>query len=320
MDSKPASLRVLLGVIILIVVVVLAVAFLPWFSGVRSWLWSFMVPSYVESPFIGVEGEKGVLYTVNVFGVDTRTFGEYSLVDYARQGNVEVAILRSGTSYNVYDVSGKEMTALTNDGIEKSSIDLSKDGSQILFSVKARTLPRPTGAGEDDVVYQLPEWDVMIVDRTTKTATRLGAGNHAQFYGEGVFYPAPTGLIYRVPGDNGFDKSDEGSVLADAMAYRMVRIADLSEDGKLVFPSVLAGNYEAVVISSIAPLAIQAAPEHPIQVASGTKDVALRGNSIFVLGVRADGRLAVFKHSGSNVHPVYTFPQGKYPERFVRTY
>ncbi len=317
MQSNLTRKAIVVGVII---VIVLGVAYLPWLSGVRSWIWSLMVPSYAEAPFIGVEGEKGVLYTVNVFGVDTRTFGEYSLVDYARQGEVEVAILRSGTSYNVYDVSGKEVLALTNDGVEKSSIDLSKDGSQILYSVKARTLPQPTGASEGDVVYQLAEWDVMIVDRGTKEVAFVGPGNHPHFYAEGVFYPAPTGLVYRVPGDNGFDKNDEGSVLADVMAYRMARIADLSEEGTFVFPSVLASNYEAVVISSIAPLTIQPAPEHPIQVLPGTKDVALRGDHIFVLGVKGDGRLAVFKHSGGDVRPVYTFPQGKYPERFVRTY
>ncbi len=319
MDSKPASFRVLLGVIILIVVVVLAVAFLPWLSPVRSWLGNLMLPDYAKAPFIGVEGDTGVLYTVGLFGVETRTFGDYSLVEYARQGEVEVAILRNGTSYDVYDVSEAEAVPLTDDGDEKSSIDLSKDGSQILYSVKARALPLPTGAGENDIVYQLAEWDVMNVDRMTKTAARVGPGNNAHFYSEGIFYPAPTGLVYRVPGENGFDVSDEGSVLADVMAYRMMRIADLSEEGKLAFPGVIGGTFEVIVIDSTVPLVVTAAPEHPIQM-QGAKDVALRGNTTFVLGVKADGNLAVFKQLGSGLHPVYTFPAGKYPERFVRTY
>lgn len=318
MDSKPASFRVLLGVIILIVVV-LAVAFLPWLSPVRSWLGTLMLPDYAKAPFIGVEGDKGVLYTVGLFGVETRAFGDYSLVEYARQGEIEVAILRQGTSYDIYDVSEAEPIPLTDDGVEKYSIDLSKDGSQVLYSVKARTLPLPAGAGEDDIVYQLAEWDVMIVDRTTKTAARVGPGNNAHFYGDGVFYPAPTGLVYRVPGENGFDVSDEGSVLADVMAYRMMRIAGLSEEGKLAFPGILGGTFEVIVIDSTAPLAVTAAPEHPIQM-QGAKDVAFRGNTTFILGVKADGNLAVFKQLESGVQPVYTFPAGKYPERFVSTY
>ncbi|GEM_PF-1331702 len=309
---------IVVGVLVLIV---LAVAFLPVFSSVRSAFGILFAPQAVRNTaYIGVEGnERGVIYSLGMFSVERQAFDGYSVADYVRDGVLGVAILRDDSgSYDVYDISSGTPVRLTSDGREKTSLDLSADGTQVAYGVKARALPLPVGATEDDIVYQLEEWDVEIIDLQSKVISYVGPGNHPRFYQEGLFYPAPTGLIYRIPGEDGFDELDEGSVLVDLMAYRITQLALFTNDGVAAFPSVALPAYDAFKVAAVSPsLLLEPLPEHPIQVPRGTTDLLSYGGGYFTLTQLQDGRRAVVRLGEDSFRPVFVFPAGFIPELFV---
>ncbi len=315
MDSKPASFRVLLSVIILIVVVVLAVAYLPFLSGVRSWWGIVTAPSEVRSvAYIGSEDGVGVAYTAGFLGLSKHSFEGYSVVDYATSGKLAVAILENNGAYDLYDVSEAAPVKLSNDGKEKGSMDLSEDGMTIAYAQKDRDLPLPVGATEADNIYNLGEWSVYVYDIAIGKGHLVGPGNHPRFYAEGLFYPTPYGFMYRVPGDDGYNETDQGGVIEDSTAFRVLG-ASVSPDGRYAFYNPLLPAYDVLRIESIEPLSIVAAPENPLPVSSGVRDIVLGKNANFVLMSGAQGT-GVSRLTKDVPATVFMFPSAFTPEHF----
>lgn len=317
-STKPNSLVVAAGVIILIVLLVLAVAYVPFLSGVKSWWDVVTAPGAVkEVGYIGIEDGKGVVYTIGMFGIHTESFDGFSVIDYVAKGSTKVAVLQSGETYDIYDVSSPQPARLTADGTYKDSLDISDDGMKVVYGVKTRTSSFP-GAGEESRIYNLPDWDVYELDLLTKKSHLVGPGNHPRFYGEGLLYPAPAGFVYRVAGENGvFDALDTWSIYPDVMAYRVVRLPVLTDGGLMAFPSISASAYDAVSVTSVAPLVFTAAPEAPIDVPPGTYDLMMSGEYEYVLVPSAQGT-AVAKLRDGGLKQVFTFPASFAPQRFAQ--
>jgi len=317
-STKPNSLVVAAGVIIVIVLLVLAVAYLPFLSGVKSWWDVVTAPGAVkEVGYIGLEEGRGVVYTVGVFGLHTLSFEGMSVIDYAAKGGTKVAVIMSGDAYDVYDISSAEPVRLTNDGRQKDSLDISEDGMKVVYGVKVRSLAF-SDASEDDRIYNLPDWEVEELDLLSRKVHTVGPGNHPRFYGEGLLYPAPAGFVYRVAGENGiFDALDTWSIFPDVMAYRVIRLPVLTEDGLMAFPSVSASAYDAVSVTSVAPLSFAAAPDAPIDVPPGTYDLMVRGDHEYVLLPSARGTV-VAKLTDGAMKQVFTFPASYAPQRFAQ--
>ncbi|MBY0111062.1 hypothetical protein K2Y00_03635 [Patescibacteria group bacterium] len=316
-STKPNSLVVAAGVIILIVLLVLAVAYLPFLSGVKSWWDVVTAPAAVkEVGYLGLEDGKGVVYTVGMFGIHTRSFEGMSVIDYVAKGSSQVAVLKSGDVYDVYDVSSSEPVKLTTDGRQKDSLDISSDGLKVVYGVKVRATTF-AGAGENDQIYNLPDWEVHEIDMLSRTSRVVGPGNHPRFYADGILYPAPAGFVYRVAGDNGiFDALDTWSIYPDVMAYRVLRLPVLTDAGLMAFPSVATSAYDAVSVTSVAPLAFAAAPDAPIDVPPGTYDLMIRGDHEYVLLQGARGAV-VAKLTDGAMRQVFTFPASYAPQRFA---
>lgn len=320
MNAQPRPL-VIAGVLIICVIIIgLLLAYLPLPEGIRSMLNIAFAPQEVRNhAYLGVENGKGVVYELGVMGIEKRSFENFSIVEYARAGDIDVAILKDAEgSYDVYSVSRDTLEQLTNDGRMKGSLDISPDGTQVVYGVQARTLPPPKGTPEDGLVYNLQEWDVEHISLETKTVSLVGLGNHPRFYKEGLFYPTPIGLMYRVIDADGFDKQDTWSVFPDEMAYRMLDIPVLTTEGLLLFPSVSRSSFEALVLTSVSPLHLTTAPNHPIDVPQGTRDISLIGtNKINTITYGADGKARVLRIADGQPVSLFAFPSGLYPEQFI---
>lgn len=312
MDSKPASFRVLLSILILIVLVVLAVAYLPFLSGVRSWWGIVTAPAEVRTAaYLGTEDGVGVAYTAGLFGLTKHSYDGYSVVDYGKRGKTEVALLRKGGAYDLYDVSGAAPKALTDDGKEKSSLDLSPDGSLIAYGSKDRTLPPPAGAA-DETLYNLNEWRVHVYDVALGSEYVVGPGNFPRFYKDGLFYPIPGGFIYRVAGADGYNGNDEGGALEDASAYRVMMAPHLSAEGRYSFRNVLASSFDVLSLESSVPLSLAQAPENPVAVPGGTSDLVTGGGRSYILSTSAAGA-GIFRLTDDAPATLFTFPAGFVP-------
>ncbi len=306
-----------IGIIVVLILIGVAVWFVP---SVRSWF--SMVFSQQEArsyAYLGVENGRGILYEVGVTGIEKRSYEGFSIIDYVKARDIEVAILKdSNGSYDVYQVDGGVPQQLTTDGRVKDSLDISPDGSQVVYGVEARTLPLPKGSPENSVVYQLSEWDVEHISVQTKTISLVGPGNHPRFYKEGLFYPAPTGFVYRVIDTDGFDARDTWSILPDVMAYRIIDIPVLTQEGLLVFPSVSRSSYEAVILESVSPLDLATAPNHPIAVPQGTRDITVTdANEILTITYGADRKARILNITNGESTSLFAFPSGTYPEKFI---
>ncbi|MEK9160567.1 MAG: hypothetical protein AAB440_00825 [Patescibacteria group bacterium] len=317
-STKPNSLVVAAGVIIVIVLLVLAVAYVPFLSGIRSWWDVATAPVEVkEVGYIGIEQGRGVVYTIGMFGLETLSFEEFSVIDYVAHGSVKIAVLKSGERYDVYEVSAPEPVRLTTDGRQKDSLDISKDGTKVVYGVKVRSTAFP-GAKPTDVIYNLPDWEVHELDLATIEDRTVGPGNHPRFYGEGLLYPAPAGFVYRIAGENGvFDSLDTWSIYPDVMAYRVMRLPVLTDEGLMAFPSITASAYDAVSVTSVSPLAFVVAPDAPIDVPPGTYDLMVKGTHEYVLLPGAEGAI-IAKLTDGAIRQVFTFPASYAPQRFAQ--
>lgn len=113
-QTSGRSFFVRIGIVVLLVLIGVALWFLP---GVRSWFTSVFSQQEVRSyKYLGVENGRGVLYEVGLMGIEKRSYEGFSIVDYVKAGDVEVAILKdSNGSHDVYRVDGG-CSATTNNG------------------------------------------------------------------------------------------------------------------------------------------------------------------------------------------------------------
>ena len=318
-NPKPYPLKIVVGVLIVIVLIILAVAYLPFLSGIRSWWGTLGAPEAVKNAaYLDVEDGKGVLYIVGGLGVRKVSYEGYSVIDYVHTKDIEVALLEaSDGSVDLYEVSGDMPVRLTKDGTVKGSLDVSSDGTQIAYASKTRTLPLPTGATVEDALYNLGEWDVYVFNEGAVAGEKVGPGNHPRFYKEGLFYPALAGFVYRIAGEDGYNETDKGSVVQDETTYRITRLPIFSEDGFMAFPNPVVSAYDALQIQDVSPLSVAAAPENPLMVPEGTKDISMYKDETYVL-MRSAGSTGVFRLTEGAPEPVLMFPNGVSPERIIQ--
>lgn len=320
MNAQPRPL-IIAGVLIVVVVIIgLLIAYLPLPQGIRSWLNVVFAPQEVRShAYLGVEDGKGVVYELGATGVEKRSFEDFSIVDYVRTEKVEVGILRNSEGeYDVYTLEGQTATALTSDGRPKVALSVSPDGVYVAYSVFARNLPAPKDMPEGEVAYSLAEWDVETITLSSGENTLIGGGNHPHFYKEGLFYLAPDGFTYRIPGENGFDALDSKSVISDDSVFRIMRVADFTDEGVFIFPSVATLVYEELSIASVKPLAFDSATKIPSRVPAETIDMQILSKDSRLVLIRVEGgHVALYKMKGEELQPLFTFPSGYQPRRFL---
>ncbi len=320
MNAQPRPLIIVAVLIVFVVIVGLLVVYLPLPEGIRSWLNVVFAPQEVRShAYLGVEDGKGVVYELGATGIEKRSFEGFSIVDYVRTEKAEVGILRNSEGeYDVYALDGQTATALTTDGRPKIALSVSLDGAYLAYSVFARNLPAPKNMPEGEVAYSLAEWDVETILLSTGENTLIGGGNHPHFYKDGLFYLAPEGFTYRIPGDNGFDTLDSKSIIPDTSVFRIMRVADFTDEGVFIFPSVATLVYEELSIASVKPLAFGSVTKTPPRVPAETIDMQiLSKDSRLVLMQVEGGRVALYKMKGEELKPFFTFPSDYQPRRFL---
>lgn len=316
---RQSKIPLIVGLGIVVLLIIASFVYAPFGAFLKNFWTGLSSPAVVkESTYIGGKDGMRVLYTVGMFGIDTRSFDAQSVVDYAQSGDMKVAILESADGkMDVYDVSSNQPVALTTDGKDKMSLAISPDKLSVAYGVKERSIPvkNPDPAY---TVYNILDWDVVMLTVADKTTLVLGPGNHPRFYEGGVFYPAPMGFVWRTPGSDGFDPRDVGSLSKDDTVFRMIELPVFESNGLFAYPSTIAPQYNQLRIAKTNPLQIESAGD-PIKLPAGTRDLVIGTDGMpYTLTELVGGDIGIVRLDATGgTHVLYRFPTGYAPDQFT---
>ncbi len=184
--------------------------------------------------FITTHGEETALARVAFGGIVTTVYPERNILEVARTNGVMVGVLEDAQSgaVDVFLIQGKKLTPLTTDGLPKSSITISPDGSRVAFAVKG---PAFEGIRED--AYDVRRYEISVLRISSPDVVGVYKGNHPRFFDrDSLFAFSEQGLtVYEL-------QTGSSRFFADSLAFTASERPVFGEGGPFMVRDPFGGS------------------------------------------------------------------------------
>lgn len=191
------------------------------------------------------QGKRGIS-SIKYGGVYTTSFGDWSVLQIARAENMTLGLLQDVQSgvVEVFLIEGKHITPLTEDGVRKSGITISSDGTRFAYSTEGPVFP---GVPEENA-YDVRRYTTHIIEGLDEETSAL-PGNHPYFL---------EGDLLLVLNERGFEVYDlgtgAGNATLDDLAFLAVEPPLYSHDGGFIVQNPVTDEFLLMKFASYDPV------------------------------------------------------------------
>jgi len=124
------------------------------------------------------------LVRIKFGGLEKKTFDGFRILQVVQSGNATVGLFENRTTgtIDVAHIEGGDLKPLTTDGVEKSGITLSPDGTHVAYALRSAN----TESSQSDETYNVADYETKVITLSGEDIISFEGNNHPFFWSDEI--------------------------------------------------------------------------------------------------------------------------------------